>query len=58
MGWSITLTVTKPTLLRDFCLMPSMATTVIVLSGFGLSFNKSAIGFIHTETSAPVSITN
>src|SRR6266545_8120317 len=57
-GWSITLTVTNPALPRDFCLMPSMATTVIVLSGFGFNFNKSAIGLVHTETSALVSITN
>jgi len=54
MDWSITLIVTNPAFLRDFCLTPSMATTVIVLSGFGFNFNKFTISLVQTETFALV----
>ena len=58
MGWSITLTITTSTLLRDFCLIPSIAITVIVLSAFSFNFNKSTIDLVQTDTSAPISITS
>jgi len=40
---------------KDFCLTPSITITVIVLSGFGFNFNKSAMGFVQTDTLASVS---